>query len=200
MKTLLCLLLISGSALAQDQTFLVTGTITQNMWGVPETGMLQFQYTINPLINPEQDPSQRGPVTSVAFSVNGGAFQPDNGWGTVDIASGGFTLYPGSGAMISYDARQGTMLVYDYSLNGEFANVTSVQQVSASLPSQAPEIDSKGWASGLTLLIGGLLVLRGRRSASDEPAQASPPPLVKGLGERFDSAAGSTIDGESEHG
>ena len=159
--------LVAGAVQAAqtDETFLVTGTITENMWGAPETGTLQFQYTIDPLLNPEQDPTQLGPITSMAYSINGGAFQPDNGWGTVDVNSGSFILYHGSGTQISYDASHGTMVLFDHDLNGEIANVTSVERGGGAqtFSAQAPEIDPAGWVSGLTLLIGGLLVLRGRR-------------------------------------
>ena len=162
------LMLVAGVAQADD-TFLVTGTMTENPWGDPSMGQagqsLQFMYTVNPLVNPDEDPSQRGPITSLAYSINGGAFIPDNGWGSVNLQDDSFTLYPGSGSMISYDPSQGKMFLYDHSLTAAYANVTSFQKmgVQGLQAAQAPEIDPRGLASGLMLLIGGLLVLRGGR-------------------------------------
>jgi len=165
--------LVAGAVQAADtdMTFLATGTVIQSPYGNPGWGtpgdILQFQYTINPLINPEQDPSQLGPITSIAYSVNGGAFHPDNGWGYMSLGQDGygFTLYPGNGAEISLNMNTGIMLEYDNEGFGNYARVNSVQQIGGTqaLTAQAPEIDPAGWVSGLTLLIGGLLVLRGQR-------------------------------------
>ena len=54
-----------------------------------------------------------------------------------------------------------SMLVYDLSGAGAYANITNIQEVR---PASAPEIDPSGLASGLTLLLGSLFVTRGRRT------------------------------------
>jgi hypothetical protein len=108
-------------------------------------------------------------------------------------SSYGFTLFPGSGAEISLSILLGpgapagiipgstvdtipnwglvagappgsvtaSMLVYDLSGAGAYANITNIKEV---LPASAPEIDPSGLASGLTLLLGSLFVIQGRRN------------------------------------
>jgi len=154
--------LVAGAVQAAqtDETFLVTGTVIENPFGDPGLGTpgqsLQFQYTFNPLAD-----SQDNPITAISYSLNGGAFQSDWGWGGGDANN--FTLYPGNGAEISLNMSQGTMLVYGNDGSGAYARVNNMQQMGVqSLTAQAPEIDPNGWVSGLTLLIGGLFVLRGR--------------------------------------
>lgn len=106
-----------------------------------------------------------------------------------------FTLYPGNGAEAELSIRLGpgapagiipssalntipnfalaagappgsvnaSMLVYDVSGSGAYANITSIKEVGA--VAAAPEIDPAGLAGGLTLLLGGIAVLRGRRKS-----------------------------------
>jgi hypothetical protein len=53
------------------------------------------------------------------------------------------------------------MLVYDLSGAGAYANITNIKEI---LPASAPEIDPSGLVSGLTLLLGTLFVIQGRRT------------------------------------
>lgn len=205
------LILATGAAQAQGTTdgsvtLLATGTITP-MYGYPigtldsgsspKTGdTLQFEYTVDPTVNPTQDPSMNGPITAIGYSVNGSPFYPDNGYGHINVSAGSgynFTLFPGNGAEISLSILLGagapagiipgstvntvpnfglvagapsgsvtaSMLVYDLSGAGAYANITSIKEIS---PASAPEIDPSGLASGLTLLLGSLCVIRDRRS------------------------------------
>jgi hypothetical protein len=205
------LILATGAAQAQvttdsSVTLLATGTVTP-MYGYPigtlDSGStpkigdtLQFEYTVDPSANPTQDPSMLGPITAIAYSLNGSPFFPDNGYGTFSVAAGSgynFTLFPGNGAEISLSIDLGpgapariipgstvdtipnfglvagappgsvttSMLVYDLSGAGAYANINSLKEI---IPASAPEIDPAGLASGLTLLLGGLFVIQGRRT------------------------------------
>jgi hypothetical protein len=204
------LILATGAAHAQGTqedsvTLLATGTVA-SMYGYPvgtlDSGStpkvgdtLQFEYTVDPSVNPTQDPSMNGPITAIGYSLNGSPFFPDNGYGHINSSAGssyGFTLFPGSGAEISLSIALGagapadiipgstvdtipnwglvagappgsvaaSMLVYDLSGAGAYANITDIKEI---LPASAPEIDPAGLASGLTLLLGGLFVIQGRR-------------------------------------
>jgi hypothetical protein len=206
------LILAAGVAQAQGTTdgsvtLLATGTITP-MYGYPigtlDSGSspkvgdtLQFEYTVDPSVNPTQDPSMNGPITAIGYSVNGSPFYPDNGYGHISVTAGSgynFTLFPGSGAEISLSILLGpgapagiipgstvntvpnfglvagapsgsvtaSMLVYDLSGAGAYANITSIKEINQ--PTSAPEIDPAGLAGGLTLLLGSLCVIQDRRS------------------------------------
>jgi hypothetical protein len=205
------LVLATGAVQAQvatddSVTLLATGTIS-SMYGYPIGTLgsgstpkigdtLQFEYTVDPSVNPNQDPSMNGPITAIGYSVNGSPFFPDNGYGHISASAGlgyGFTLFPGNGAEISLSIALGagapagiipgstvdtipnfglvagappgsftaSMLVYDLSGAGAYANITSLKEI---LPATAPEIDPAGLVSGSTLLLGGLIVIRGRRT------------------------------------
>jgi hypothetical protein len=112
------LILAAGAAQAQvttdgSVTLLATGIVTP-MYGYPvgtlagsspEVGdTLQFEYTVDPTVNPTQDPSTVGPITAIGYSLNGSPFVPDNGYGHISATAGSaynFTLFPGNGAEIS---------------------------------------------------------------------------------------------------
>jgi hypothetical protein len=209
------LILATSAAQAQvttndSVTLLATGTIS-SMYGYPigtlSSGStpklgdtLQFEYTVDPSVNPTQDPIMNGPITAIGYSINGSPFYPDNGYGHIDSSAGnayGFTLFPGSGAEITLSIALGpgapagiipgstvntipnwglvaeappgsvaaSMLVYDLSGAGAYANITNIKEI---LPASAPEINPSGLASGLTLLLGSLLVIRGRRTRPSE--------------------------------
>ena len=168
------LILTTGAAQAQvstddSETFLATGIIAP-MYGYPigtlDSGAtpkigetLQFAYTYDPSSNPTDTPGVIGPITSIAYSVNGSPFYSDNSSYQIFGSVYNFTLYPGNGAEISLSPT--SMLVYDLSGAGAYANLTNIKEIS---PTSAPEIDPAGFAGGLTLLVGGLLVIQSRNS------------------------------------
>ena len=171
------LILTTGAAQAQvstddSETFLATGIIapmygypvgTLNSGSTPKVGeTLQFEYTYDPSSNPTDVPGVVGPITSIAYSVNGSPFFPDNSSYQLFGSVYNFTLYTGNGAEISLaSANGGSMLIYDVSGDGAYANLTNVKEI---VPASAPEIDPAGLAGGLTLLVGGLLVIQSRQT------------------------------------
>ena len=178
------LILTTGAAQAQistddSETFLATGIIapmygypigTLDSGATPKVGeTLQFEYTVGPgsFVTPF-GLSDVG-VTSIAYSIDGGAFYSDNasyqGYG----GSSNFILYPGNGAEISLSPT--SMLVYDLSGAGAYANLANIKEIS---PTSAPEIDPAGLAGGLTLLVGGLLVIQSRQIRDKEQQRLKP--------------------------
>jgi hypothetical protein len=170
------LILTTGAAQAQvstdeSETFLATGVIapmygypigTLDSGATPKVGeTLQFEYTVDPSTNPTDIPGVLGPITAIAYSVNGAPFYSDLASYQLFGNDYNFTLYPGNGAEISLSSANGSMLVYDLGGAGAYANITNIKEI---LPTSAPEIDSAGLAGGLTLLVGGLLVIQSRRS------------------------------------
>ena len=53
------------------------------------------------------------------------------------------------------------MLIYDVSGDGAYAKLSNIKEI---IPASAPEIDPAGLAGGLTLLVGGLLVIQSRQT------------------------------------
>jgi hypothetical protein len=91
-----------------------------------------------------------------AGNVIGGAgidpFGSNPGWGFGTISAG-------DGSMIEGNPGISTLLI-----GGTTGTHQGINEIAyASIPLSAPEIDTTSAASGLTLLLGGLMVLRGRR-------------------------------------
>ena len=170
------LILTTGAVQAQistdSETFLATGIIAP-MYGYPVGTLpsgstpkvgetLQFEYTYDPSSNPTDIPGVVGPITSIAYSVNGSPFYSDNSSYQLFGSVYNFTLYPGNGAEISLNsANGGSMLIYDVSGDGAYAKLGNIKEI---IPASAPEIDPAGLAGGLTLLVGGLLVIQSRQT------------------------------------
>jgi hypothetical protein len=154
MKTLL-LLLLCGSACAQDYDFQVYNE------GIGAQGALSgtFEY-LSGMITLSLD----GETYSTAFQgVQSLALAaPDGNYLTTRFVGslGDPTVLLGD---ITWHLPQGG----DWTYCGGSPDCNSAIVMTArtqSFAAQAPEIDSKGWAAGLTLLIGGLLVIRGKRA------------------------------------
>lgn len=171
----IALLMLVGVAQADDLTFIATGTVNDPSWtpthqhlNVGDT--MQLEYTIDPsnVRTVVDGMFEGGPVIALSYSFNGSPFTNFYGDTFADSAtpdgnSYSWDLQPSVGTEAYLNISGGQMSLRDLNYNGGDANITNIQQIGN--VQQAPEIDPRGLAGGLTLLIGGLLVLRGRSAS-----------------------------------
>ena len=171
-KTGLWLMVGMGIAQADDLTFIATGTI--NYPSASPTGqslkigdIMQLEYTIDPSMTRTAVNGifEGGPVVALSYSFNGSPFTDFYGnvyadEAHVDGNSYSWDLQPSHGTEAYVNVSTGQMALRNINLDGGQADITDIKQLS---PMSAPEIESTSAASALTLLLGGLAVLRGRR-------------------------------------
>ena len=159
-----------GIAQADDLTFLATGTInypsfTPTHQRLNIGDIMQLEYTIDPSTTRTSDGGvfEGGPVVALSYSFNGSPFIDFFGnvfadEAHVDGNSYSWDLQPSHGTEAYLNVSTGQMSLRDINLDGGQADITNIQQIT-----RAPEIESKSAAGALTLLLGGLAVMRGRR-------------------------------------